>query len=130
VPARDIDIQRFLDIAQGYVGRACPCCWRFPATCSRRSPAPARWPAGLVHAVAYGIIFDAMGKGLANSLETTGDLRPAAAARKVGDQFGDDIGKKARQLARLALEAQPRRPRLRRWRRPRATRTWRWRATA
>jgi hypothetical protein len=60
---------------------------------------------GLVHAVAYGLIFDALGKGLSESLETTGELRPAAAARKVGDQLGDDIGKRARGLARLALEA-------------------------
>lgn len=105
VPARDIDIQRFLDIAQGYVGRALPLLLAISGNVLKAFPGVGTVAGGAVHAVAYGIIFDAMGKGLANSLETTGDLRPAAAARKVGDQFGEDIGKKARQLARLALEA-------------------------
>jgi uncharacterized protein len=105
IPAREIDIQRFLDIAQGYVGRALPLLLAISGNVLKAFPGVGTVAGGLVHAVAYGIIFDAMGKGLANSLETTGDLRPAAAARKVGDQFGDDIGKKARQLARLALDA-------------------------
>lgn len=105
VPARDLDIQRFLDIAQGYVGRALPLLLAISGNVLKAFPGAGTVAGGLVHAVAYGIIFDAMGKGLANSLETTGDLRPAAAARQVGDQFGEDIGKKARQLARLAMEA-------------------------
>jgi uncharacterized protein len=105
VPAREIDIQRFLDIAQHYVGRARPLLLAISGNVLKAFPGAGTVAGGLVHAVAYGIIFDAMGKGLANSLETTGDLRPAAAARNVGDQFGEDIGKKARQLARLALEA-------------------------
>jgi uncharacterized protein len=105
VPARDIDIQRFLDIAQRYVGRALPLLLAISGNVLKAFPGAGTVAGGLVHAVAYGIIFDAMGKGLANSLETTGDLRPAAAARKVGDQFGEDIGKKARQLARLAMAA-------------------------
>ena len=105
VPARDIDIQRFLDIAQGYVGRAVPLVLAISGNVLKAFPGAGTVAGGVVHAVAYGIIFDAMGKGLAQSLETTGDLRPAAAARKVGDRIGEDIGKKARQLARLALEA-------------------------
>jgi GTP-binding protein EngB required for normal cell division len=105
VPARDLDIQRFLDIAQGYVGRAIPLVLAISGNVMKAFPGIGTVTGGLVHAVAYGIIFDAMGKGLAQSLETTGDLRPAVAARTVGDQLGEDIGKKARQLARLALEA-------------------------
>jgi uncharacterized protein len=104
VPAREIDIQKFLDIAQGYVGRALPLLLAISGNVLKAFPGVGTVAGGLVHAVAYGIIFDAMGKGLAHSLEATGDLRPAAAARKMGDQFGEDIGKKARQLARLALE--------------------------
>lgn len=105
IPAREIDIQRFLDIAQNYVGRALPLLLAISGNVLKAFPGAGTVAGGLVHAVAYGIIFDAMGKGLASSLETTGDLRPAAAARKVGDQLGVDIGKKARQLARLAMEA-------------------------
>ena len=36
---------------------------------------------GLTHAVAYGLIFDALGNGLRSSLDEGGALRPAAAAR-------------------------------------------------
>ncbi|MFU8895228.1 MAG: GTPase [Gammaproteobacteria bacterium] len=105
IPAREIDIQRFLDIAQRYVGRALPLLLAVSGNALKAFPGVGTVAGGLVHAVAYGIIFDAMGKGLVNSLETTGELRPAAAARTVGDQFGENIGEKARQLARLALEA-------------------------
>lgn len=105
VPARELDVQRFLDIAQGYVGRAVPLLLAISGNVLKAFPGAGTVAGGMVHAVAYGIIFDAMGKGLSNSLETTGDLRPAAAARQVGDQFGEDIGKRARQLARLAVEA-------------------------
>lgn len=104
-PVRELDIQRFLDIAQGYVGRALPLLLAISGNVLKAFPGVGTVAGGLVHAVAYGIIFDAMGRGLADSLEATGDLRPAAAARKMGDQFGEDIGKKVRQLARLALEA-------------------------
>ena len=105
VPARELDIQRFLDIAQGYVGRAVPLLLAISGNVLKAFPGAGTVAGGMVHAVAYGIIFDAMGKGLSNSLETTGDLRPAAAARQVGDQFGENIGNRARQLARLAMEA-------------------------
>jgi uncharacterized protein len=105
IPAREIDIQRFLDIAQRYVGRALPLLLAISGNVLKAFPGAGTVAGGLVHAVAYGIIFDAMGKGLSNSLETSGDLRPAAAARNVGDEFGKDIGKRARQLARVALEA-------------------------
>lgn len=104
-PVRDLDIQRFLDIAQGYVGRVVPLMLAISGNVLKAFPGAGTVAGGLVHAVAYGLIFDALGKGLAESLETTGELRPAAAARKVGDQLGDDIGKRARGLARLALEA-------------------------
>ena len=104
-PVRDLDIQRFLDIAQGYVGRVVPLVLAISGNVLKAFPGVGTVAGGLVHAVAYGLIFDALGKGLAESLETTGELRPAAAARKVGDQLGDDIGKRARGLARLALEA-------------------------
>lgn len=105
VPARDLDIQKFLDIAQGYVGRAVPLLFAISGNVLKAFPGVGTLAGGLTHAVAYGLIFDALGKGLVQSLETTGELRPAAAARKVGDELGDDVGRKARRLARLALEA-------------------------
>ncbi len=104
-PVRDLDVQKFLDIAQGYVGRAIPLLLAISGNVLKAFPGAGTVAGGLAHAVAYGLIFDALGKGLVHSLETTGELRPAAAARKVGDELGDDIGRKARQLARLALEA-------------------------
>ncbi|MEJ2514877.1 MAG: 50S ribosome-binding GTPase [Gammaproteobacteria bacterium] len=104
-PVRDLDVQKFLDIAQGYVGRAVPLLLAISGNVLKAFPGAGTVAGGLAHAVAYGLIFDALGKGLVHSLETTGELRPAAAARKVGDELGDDIGRKARRLARLALEA-------------------------
>ena len=59
---------------------------------------------GLMHAVAYGLIFDALGRAVLRTLETRGELRPAPASLTFRDNLVTDVESQARRLLRLALD--------------------------
>jgi len=59
---------------------------------------------GLMHAVAYGLIFDALGRAVTQTLETRGELRPAPASLMFRDNLASNAESQARKLLRLALD--------------------------
>jgi len=59
---------------------------------------------GLVHAVAYGLIFDALGRSLVMTLQKHGELDPGTAAREFEEGIGEHIEAGVRQVARMALD--------------------------
>jgi hypothetical protein len=59
---------------------------------------------GFVHAVAYGLIFDALGRSLVLTLSKYGELRPDDAAREFEDGISEHMEKGVRRVARMALE--------------------------
>lgn len=110
VPARDIDIGRLLKLSQGYVGRSLPILLAVAGNALKAFPGVGTIAGGLTHAVAYGLIFDALGNGLRASLDEGGELRPAAAARKFQENLGEDLRARTVRIARLALEEEKRSP--------------------
>ena len=58
-----------------------------------------------MHAVAYGMIFDALGKAVARTLELQGELSPVFADRLYKEKLGENVEKRARAVIRMALEA-------------------------
>ncbi len=103
VPAGDMDVNRFLDLCQQYVGRTLPIVLAIAGNGLKAFPGVGTVAGGLTHAVAYGLIFDALGTGLANTLAAGGGLRPAAAARSFRENLGEDLREKTVRVARLAL---------------------------
>jgi uncharacterized protein (DUF697 family) len=59
---------------------------------------------GLVHAVAYGLIFDALGHSLVLTLNRHGELVPEEAAKDFEEGLSEYIEAGVRRVARLALE--------------------------
>ena len=59
---------------------------------------------GLLHAVAYGLIFDALGRAVIRTLETRGELRPAPASMSFRESLVTDAESQAQRLLRLALD--------------------------
>lgn len=104
VPARDVEISRLLDLSQGYVGKTLPIMLAVAGNALKAFPGVGTIAGGATHAVAYGLIFDALGRGLSRSLAEGGELRPAAAARRFRESMSEDLGARTIRLARMALE--------------------------
>jgi len=59
---------------------------------------------GSAHAVAYGLIFDALGRSLVLTLKARGQLDPEAAATEFADGISEHIEAGVQQVARMALD--------------------------
>ncbi len=58
---------------------------------------------GLVHAVAYGLVFDALGRGLKRTLEADKEFGPQTAAKSFKETLDGDLQSQALEVARVAL---------------------------
>lgn len=62
---------------------------------------------GLVHAVAYGLIFDALGRSLILTLNKHGKLLPDIAVKEFEESISEHIEAGVLRVARLAVEEKP-----------------------
>ena len=106
VSAKDVEVSRLLDLSQGYVGRTLPILLAVAGNALKAFPGVGTIAGGATHAVAYGLIFDALGRGLSGALAEGGELRPAVAAQKFRENLGEDLRARTIRMARLAVEAQ------------------------
>jgi hypothetical protein len=105
VSASDLDVQTFLDLSQDRVRKALPLMLAVAGNGLKAFPGIGTVAGGLVHAVAYGLIFDAMGHGIVHTLELGGELVPRDAARRFQEELGENLEARTRRLVTLALEA-------------------------
>ncbi|MEM9171647.1 MAG: Era-like GTP-binding protein [Pseudomonadota bacterium] len=106
--ARDIDIESFLDLSQSRVGKAMPVALAIAGNGLKAFPGAGTVAGGLVHSVAYGLIFDAVGRGLASTLERDETFAPQIAAEAVADSFEKALKDGVRRVARIALDVDER----------------------
>ena len=107
VPVRDLDTDKFLKLSQRHVGKAVPLLLAVAGNGLKAFPGVGTISGGLMHAVAYGLIFDALGRSLGETLSAGGGLRPAPAAALFKEKLGGDLQARTRQIARLALAPPP-----------------------
>lgn len=105
VSARDIDVQRFLKLSQSHIGKAMPFLLAIGGNALKAFPGAGTLAGGLMHAVAYGLIFDALGNSLIRTLSETGSLRPAPAASLFRKQLSENLEKRTARVARIAWDA-------------------------
>ena len=101
---RDLDIEEFLNLSQSRVGRVLPLTLAVAGNGLKAFPGVGTVAGGLVHAVAYGLIFDALGHSLVLTLKRHGELVPEEAAKEFEEGIGEHIEAGVRRVARLALE--------------------------
>jgi GTP-binding protein EngB required for normal cell division/uncharacterized protein (DUF697 family) len=101
---RDLDIEEFLDLSQSRVGRALPLSLAVAGNGLKAFPGVGTVAGGLVHAVAYGLIFDALGRSLVLTLSRHGQLLPEVAAKEFEEGISEHIETGTRRIARLALD--------------------------
>lgn len=100
---RDLDIEEFLTLSQSRAGRALPLSLAVAGNGLKAFPGVGTVAGGLVHAVAYGLIFDALGHSLVLTLEKHGELQPARAADEFGEQVSEHIEAGVKQVVGMAL---------------------------
>ena len=101
---RDLDVEEFLNLSQSRVGRALPLTLAVAGNGLKAFPGIGTVAGGLVHAVAYGLIFDALGRSLVLTLSSHGELVPDIAAKEFEEGISEHIEAGVRRIARLALE--------------------------
>lgn len=104
VPVRRMDTDLLLELVQKRVARSTTIMLAVAGNALKAFPGLGTLAGGITHAAAYGMIFDALGKAVALSLESRGALRPAQAAQAFGENLSEDLEARARRFARLALE--------------------------
>jgi GTP-binding protein EngB required for normal cell division/uncharacterized protein (DUF697 family) len=101
---RDLDVEMFLSLSQSRAGKLLPLSLAVAGNGLKAFPGIGTVAGGLVHAVAYGLIFDALGRGLVHTLAQHGELLPEEAAKEFEEGIGEHIEAGVRQVARMALE--------------------------
>jgi GTP-binding protein EngB required for normal cell division len=101
---RDIDVEEFLNLGQSRAGKVVPLSLAVAGNGLKAFPGIGTVAGGLAHAVAYGLIFDALGNSLVLTLQQHGELDPARAAQEFEDGFSEHIETGVRQIAKMALE--------------------------
>jgi GTP-binding protein EngB required for normal cell division len=104
VPMRKLDIEKFLDFSQGQVRKSVPIILAVAGNGMKAFPGIGTVTGGLTHAVAYGMIFDALGKAVAKTLEERGQLRAAPAALTFKEMLSENMETRAKLFAKLVFD--------------------------
>jgi len=103
VAPRDVDVEEFLNLSESRAGKALPLALAVAGNGLKAFPGLGTVAGGLVHAVAYGLIFDALGRSLLRTLKAHGELLPEQAAAEFEDSIGEHIETRVRQVAKMAV---------------------------
>jgi len=109
-PVSEFDLQKLLSLTQRQVRISLPLLLAVIGNAAKAFPGVGTLAGGVLHAIAYGLIFDTLGQAVVQTLETRGELRPAPASLLFRDNLATDLQTRARGLARLALEVRDEQP--------------------
>lgn len=104
VPVREADRDKLLDMVQEHVGKTMTLLLAIAGNALKAFPGVGTLAGGVLHAVAYGMIFQSLGRALARSFDSRGELHPAQTAQTFKEHLGEDLEISARDIAKLALK--------------------------
>ena len=103
VSAKDVEVESFLRLAGGRVRKLTAITLAITGNALKAFPGVGTLTGGLVHAVAYGMIFDSLGRAAAETLASRGELRPYPAAKAFEERMNENLEAGAVRFAKLAL---------------------------
>lgn len=103
IPVHKADRSRLLDLVQQQAGQTMTLTLAVAGNVLKAFPGIGTVAGGVVHAVAYGLVFRSLGKAVARSFETRGALHPLQTAKTFKETLGDEIEGSGREMAQLAL---------------------------
>lgn len=105
-PAREMDMQRFLDLAGNQIKRSLNLLLALVGNIFKAFPGVGTVIGGMIHAVVYGLIFESLGNAVARSLESRGDLVSGPTLRMFEDNLSEDLEARTRRFAQLVWTRQ------------------------
>lgn len=103
VSVKEVEIESFLKLAGGRIRKMTALTLAITGNALKAFPGLGTLSGGLIHAVAYGMIFDSLGRAAAQTLASRGELRPLPAAIAFEEQLNVTLEKGAGTFARLAV---------------------------
>ncbi len=103
VSVKDVEIESFLKLAGGRIRKMSALTLAIGGNALKAFPGIGTLTGGLLHAVAYGMIFDSLGRAASDTLASRGDLRALPAARAFEENLTDALENHAGRFARMAL---------------------------
>ncbi|MDJ0805972.1 MAG: Era-like GTP-binding protein [Gammaproteobacteria bacterium] len=104
VPVRKVDVELLLELVQKYVKGHSTLVLAIAGNALKAFPGVGTLTGGVLHAIAYGNLFDALGRGVATSLASRGELHPLQVADQFKESLGEDLKASSRHYAKMALE--------------------------
>ncbi|KOR28709.1 hypothetical protein TI03_04120 [Achromatium sp. WMS1] len=111
VPVHKTDRSRLLNLVQQQVGKSMTLLLAVAGNALKAFPGVGTLAGGLLHAVAYGLIFRSLGQAIARSFETRGELHPIQTIKTFKETLGEQIEVSGREMAHLALRLAHEKPR-------------------
>ncbi len=103
VSVKEVEIDSFLRLAGGKVKKMTAITLAITGNALKAFPGVGTLTGGVVHAVAYGMIFESLGRAAAETLASRGELRPYPAAKAFEEILNDNLEAGAVRFAKLAL---------------------------
>jgi GTP-binding protein EngB required for normal cell division len=103
VPVKEIEIESFLEMAGGKVKNMTAITLAIAGNAFKAFPGIGTISGGVIHAVAYGMIFDSLGRAAAETMASRGELRPYPAAEAFEDLLHDHLESGAVRFAKMAI---------------------------
>ena len=103
VPVKEIEIEQFLQLAGNRVKNMTALTLAIAGNAFKAFPGVGTISGGVIHAVAYGMIFDSLGRAAAETLASRGELRAYPAAKAFEDLLNEHLESGAVRFAKLAV---------------------------
>ena len=106
VPVRQLDIDSLLDFSTGQMKKSVPLLLAVAGNGMKAFPGIGTITGGVTHAIAYGLIFDSLGRAVNKTLQERGKLKPAPAAITFREMLSEDLESRAKLFAKLVFDKQ------------------------
>jgi GTP-binding protein EngB required for normal cell division len=102
VPVKEIEIESFLQLAGGKIRNMTALTLAIAGNALKAFPGLGTISGGVVHAIAYGMIFDSLGRAAAQTMASRGELRAYPAAEAFEDLLHEHLESGALRFAKMA----------------------------
>ena len=104
VPVSQLEIDRLLKLGQSRLNRHIALLMAVLGNAMKAFPGLGTLAGGALHAVTYGMIFDALGRSLNETLSSRGELATLPVINRFTENLGDQLEKRTGDIIRLVME--------------------------